>query len=284
MLFAVHISDGVLQTPWLVAGFGGAAVLLLVSMIRIRDEETPRIALLTAAFFVVSLIHVRVGPTSVHLLMNGLVGVILGWRAPLALACGLLLQCWLVQHGGITTLGVNTVVLSLPALAASLLFRLLHRPVFLGRAKPLLVFVSSFAGILSAVFAVGLLVENTRFELETFTAEDALAWTLHPAVLLGAMTLSVLAAALERRLGGAPEFALGMLLGELTVLATVGLNCAVLLLAGERFGPVTPLLLVVLHLPIAVVEGSIVGFTLGFLKKVKPEMLGVCAKQWDVRC
>ncbi len=50
--FAVHISDGVLAAPWLLSGFGGAALLALIGAWRIREEEIPRIALLTAAFFV----------------------------------------------------------------------------------------------------------------------------------------------------------------------------------------------------------------------------------------
>src|SRR6516162_7120099 len=108
--FAVHISDGVLTTPWLAVGFGGLALLLLIGCRRVRDEEIPRIALLTAAFFVASLIHLRVGPTTVHLLLNGLVGVVLGRRAGLAIPVGLLLQALLFQHGGITTLGVNACV------------------------------------------------------------------------------------------------------------------------------------------------------------------------------
>src|SRR6266581_2825350 len=99
-LFAVHISDGVLTAPWLVGGFVLAALLLALAALRIRDEEIPRIAILTAAFFVSSLIHIRVGPTSIHLLLTGLVGVLLGPRAPLAIFVGLVLQATLIGHGG----------------------------------------------------------------------------------------------------------------------------------------------------------------------------------------
>ena len=47
----------------------------------------------------------------------------------------------------------------------------------------------------------------------------------------------------------------------------------VLILGGETHWPVQPLLLVIAHLPIAVVEGVILGFVVGYLAKVKPEML-----------
>src|ERR1051325_1240098 len=116
MLFAVHISDGVLSWPWLAGGFALAALLLWLGARRLRDEEIPRIAILTAAFFVSSLIHVRAGPTSIPLLLSGLVGLVLGTRAALAIFVGLLLQAVLMQHGGYFALGVNTCVMTLPAL------------------------------------------------------------------------------------------------------------------------------------------------------------------------
>ena len=37
--------------------------------------------LLGAAFFVASLIHVPIGFSSAHLILNGLLGVVLGWAA-----------------------------------------------------------------------------------------------------------------------------------------------------------------------------------------------------------
>src|SRR5579871_1324305 len=126
-LWAVHISDGVLSGPWVLGGFCGMALLMLAACYRVRDEEIPRIALMTAAFFVASLIHVRVGPSSVHLLLNGLVGVVLGRRAPLAILVGLGLQAVLLGHGGFTTVGVNACVMALPALLAGWLFAGLQR-------------------------------------------------------------------------------------------------------------------------------------------------------------
>ena len=102
-LFAVHISDGVLTTPWLAGGFALAWLMVWAGWWKLREDEIPRVALLTAAFFVASLIHIRVGPTSIHLLLTGLVGVLLGPRAALAIAVGLLLQVLLIQHGGTTS-------------------------------------------------------------------------------------------------------------------------------------------------------------------------------------
>src|SRR5438270_959338 len=122
-LWAVHIDDGFLTAPWIGGGFAGMALLMLLGAWRIRDDEIPQVALLTAAFFVASLMHVSLGPTSVHLLFNGLVGVVLGRRAGLAIPIGLFLQAALFKHGGFTTVGINSCVMTLPALLAWLLFR-----------------------------------------------------------------------------------------------------------------------------------------------------------------
>ena len=77
----------------------------------------------------------------------------------------------------------------------------------------------------------------------------------------------------ERRLGHAPEFALGLLVGGVAVLATMALNCAVLLWGGQEDWHTLALLTFVAHLPVVVVESVVLGFTVGFLVRVKPEML-----------
>jgi cobalt/nickel transport system permease protein len=150
--WAVHISDGVLSAPWLAGGFVLAGLLALLASYRVRDEEVPRIALLSAAFFVASLLHVRLGPTSVHLLLNGLVGVVLGRRAPLAILIGLGLQAALLGHGGFTTIGINACVMTLPALLAGWMFAALRR---LHGTRPqrrtLLWIVGCFLGVISVL-------------------------------------------------------------------------------------------------------------------------------------
>ncbi len=128
-LFAVHLSDGALATAWWASGFVGLAVMLAVAMWKVREEDVPRIGVLTAAFFVASSVHIKLAvlPTSVHLILNGLVGVVLGRRAPLAIAVGLGLQYLLLQHGGLTTIGINACIVGVPALAAGALYPVLRR-------------------------------------------------------------------------------------------------------------------------------------------------------------
>jgi cobalt/nickel transport system permease protein len=130
----MHLSDGFVPVDWCSAGFVGAAVVVALGLRRLREEDLPKIALMTAAFFVTSSIHIKMGPTSVHAVMTGLVGAILGPYAGIAIFIGLVMQAMLLGHGGFTTLGINTVSLAVPALLFGVTFRrLLTCPGIRGR-------------------------------------------------------------------------------------------------------------------------------------------------------
>jgi cobalt/nickel transport system permease protein len=277
---AVHISDGILRDAWVYGGILLASFLALAASYRVRDEEIPRIALLSAAFFVVSgFINVPFGPTHVHLLLNGLVGVLLGRRAGLAIPLALFLQAALLQHGGMWALGVNSCVMTLPALLAAGLFALVvrlpvrHHPWF-GAA---LVAASVLAWVLFGAFAVALLRAVPAAELTAEDFEAAARVALHPATVAAAVALALPAAWAERRAGNAPEFAWGLLLGVLTVLLTTALNAAALVWGGSEKWHAVALAVFVAHLPLAALEGVVLGFAVAFLARVKPELLGIPA-------
>ena len=277
MLFAVHISDGVLTGPWLAGGFLLASLMLALAAWRLDEAEVPRIGILTAAFFISSLIHIPVPPTSIHLLLTGLVGVVLGPRAPLAITVGLVLQLFLMGHGGYWTLGVNTCVMTVPALLSFLLFQALHRIPWtrsqMGRV--LLVGFSAIVLFLSGVYSFTLVFNTSLTELDKSAVDLANSRLLGHWVLGGALVFAGLAVMAERRLENSPEFPLGFLIGEVSVLLTVALNGLVLFVGGENIPQTVILALMMAHLPFAVVEGIILGFVVGFLAKVKPELLGM---------
>ena len=131
----VHISDGVLSPPVLGAGWAITAILIVLTLRKAKAEEIPKLSVITAAFFVASLIHIPVGPTSVHFILNGLAGVMLGVLAYPSIFIGLVLQALLFGHGGITVIGVNTIDMGLPALAACGIFKLKEKTRIKGRAE-----------------------------------------------------------------------------------------------------------------------------------------------------
>lgn len=199
----MHISDGVLSGQVLAGGAVISVAGLALGLKNIDYDKLPRVALLSAVFFVASLIHVPVGPSSVHLILNGLVGVILGWASFPALFVGLVLQAVLFQFGGLTVLGVNTANVALPAVLVYYVFAPLMR-----RGK----------GITPALAAFGA--------------------------------------------------------GACSILLTALLTGLSLYLSSDDFMGAA-WAIVVAHLPVVVLEGLITAGAVVFLKKVKPELLGM---------
>ena len=119
----MHISEGVLSPAILGLGAALAAVCTAAGLRRLDHERLMTVAILAAAFFVGSLIHVPIGPASAHLILNGLLGAILGWAAFPAILVALVLHAVLFQYGGFTVLGVNTFNMAFPAVLGFYLLR-----------------------------------------------------------------------------------------------------------------------------------------------------------------
>ncbi len=195
----MHISEGVLSGPVLISGMVLTATGTAVGLKKLDYDRIAQAGMLSAAFFVASLIHIPIGPGSVHLILNGIVGFLLGWGAVPAILVAVFLQAVIFQFGGITTLGVNTVIMALPAVICYYLFSTLLWK------KPAVAFAAAFAcGFLS--------------------------------VLLG------------------------------------GIIAGLALMFTEKNFLEIALLLIGAHLPVMITEGFITAFSVGFIKRVQPEM------------
>ncbi|MEW6351636.1 MAG: cobalt transporter CbiM [Thermodesulfobacteriota bacterium] len=112
----MHISEGVLSPQVLIAGAALAAAGTAIGLRKLDQEKLPLVGVLSATFFVASLVQVPAGgPISMHLVLNGVCGLLLGWAAFPAILVGLILQALLFQFGGLTTLGVTTFNIAAPA-------------------------------------------------------------------------------------------------------------------------------------------------------------------------
>ena len=144
----MHISDGVLSGPVLCAGAVISLIGTGIGLKRVDYEKIVHVAIFSSAFFVASLIHINIGPVSVHLILNGIVGLLLGFAAVPAILAALLLQSIFFQYGGLTTLGVNVVIMAVPAVLSHYLFLPL-----LGKSSNL-TFISGFmSGFFSIMFS-----------------------------------------------------------------------------------------------------------------------------------
>ncbi len=119
----MHISEGILSAPVLISGGIIAVAGTVIGLKKIDFRHIMPTALFSSAFFVASIIHVPLGPGSVHLVLNGLLGIILGWTSFPAILIGLFLQAIFFQFGGLVVLGVNTVTMAVPALCCYYLVR-----------------------------------------------------------------------------------------------------------------------------------------------------------------
>jgi ABC-type Co2+ transport system permease subunit len=62
---AMHISEGILSPAVLIGGAAFAAAGVAIGLKNLEQKEIPTVGILSAAFFVASLIHVPAGPVTV---------------------------------------------------------------------------------------------------------------------------------------------------------------------------------------------------------------------------
>ncbi len=124
----MHISDGIIDTNICIIANVASVALVYLSGRKTPADEIPKIGMMGAALFVASLIHFPLGGTSIHLGLFGLAGIILGRHAFPAIFAALLFQSLILQHGGLITLGVNSLNMGAGAFVAWLIWRIRFAP------------------------------------------------------------------------------------------------------------------------------------------------------------
>lgn len=163
----MHISEGVLSAPVLLTGAATTVAGVAVGLKTMDNEDIPKTAIVSSALFVASLIHIPLGPTSVHLILNGVAGILLGWQVFPAFLIALFLQAVLFQFGGLTSLGMNTINVALPAIVGYYLFKSLLK--FNRNDKQLFLGVISFVcGIVPVFLTTIMLAISLVFTNESF--------------------------------------------------------------------------------------------------------------------
>jgi cobalt/nickel transport system permease protein len=114
----MHISEGILSTPIIVVTTTIIVPLIALIVKKIENKDITKVAMMSGLFFISSFIHIPLGFTSIHLVLSGLIGAVLGLNAILAIFIALIFQALFFGYGGISTLGINTLIIALPALIA----------------------------------------------------------------------------------------------------------------------------------------------------------------------
>ncbi|MGE8548135.1 cobalt transporter CbiM [Alcaligenes sp. WGS1538] len=130
----MHLSEGILSAPVVTSSLVLSGALVAATVRRLNERTIPLAAMLGCVFFALGTIHVPVGPGSVHLILNGLLGALLGWTALPVIALALVLQAALFGFGGFAVWGANLLIMGLPAVLAHYLARpwLQTRPLLAG--------------------------------------------------------------------------------------------------------------------------------------------------------
>ena len=154
----MHISEGVLSAPVLLAGWAVTAPAVAAILWRVRQSEIPRIACFSALFFVASFVHLPVGVSSMHLMLSGLVGAFLGSRAILAIFVALFLQGVFFGFGGLSVLGVNTAVIGFPAVLGGLFAAAAKAQELKVRMQKIYLFLAGFVPIVCSMLLLDLVL------------------------------------------------------------------------------------------------------------------------------
>lgn len=194
MLWAVHIADGVIEPIWMGAGLVVMSCLIAAGSWKLSEEQIARTGVFTAILFVASLIHPPIPGAKVHLLLNGLAGILLGRQAGLAVPIALLLQSLLFSHGGLYTLGINCTTIGVPAIMVAGLYSVIRSVIGLqSRWKRLLIgALCGGLGVILTLMSYYLVLRFGSIQGEDLQALANIAFVLHIPILIIEMVISAL--------------------------------------------------------------------------------------------
>ncbi len=125
----MHIPDGLLPVWLWVSGFLVMACLLTFSLYRLRNmdmkKKIPLLGVLSAAMLVVMSLEIL--PLAYHLNLSVAAGILLGPSLGFVAAFIVNLMLALMGHGGITVIGLNTLLLGAEAMLGHTLFYFLTK-------------------------------------------------------------------------------------------------------------------------------------------------------------
>ena len=143
----MHISEGILSGGMLAAGWAGSIAGISYGLKKTDTSKIVQTALISSAFFLASLVNVRIGPSSTHLSLLAPMGLILGEAVFPAVFVALLLQAVLFQFGGLVVLGANTFAMATSALLVYFVFgRAIHE----SKHVSFLAFMAGFSAVMIA--------------------------------------------------------------------------------------------------------------------------------------
>lgn len=241
----IHIPDGVLPAWLWISGFVVAAVILAAALRRLRGMDPSRtvpILGVMAATMIVSM-SLEIIPIGYHINLTVLAGILLG--PALGFVCAFIVDVILalLGHGGVTVVGLNTIMTGSEICLGWLLFTVLTR--LLGRQR---LRVAAAAATICTLAVTTTMLVGLVAVARINPAAGAETGALNPATLRIENPFSVRHAAVTPTArGSAPTISIG------------------------RFAAIV----YVLGVPGWIIEALLVSFVVGFIAKVRPDLLGL---------
>ncbi|MGB9867824.1 MAG: energy-coupling factor ABC transporter permease [Bacillota bacterium] len=195
----LHVPDGLLSPAWAIGGFAITGVLLAVAlrMVGVQGGRGSMAWIAGASAFMLLAMSVPIplAPIPVHLNLMAMTGILLGvWRGVIAAFVTNLLLA-LMGHGGITALGLNTLLTSSEVIVASLVFQTLRRRLAPGKAAGASAAIAlSLSAALTAEVMSGAAAELVHGQSETTFSPLRFLALASPVFVLGILVESILTA------------------------------------------------------------------------------------------
>lgn len=154
----MHIPDGILPVWLWLGGFVAMAIGLGMSLIRLRNMDmkvkVPLLGTLSAAMLVA--MSLEIVPIAYHINLSVATGILLGPSLGFVAAFIANVMLAMIGHGGVTVLGLNTLLLGSEAVLGHAFFTLLGRrvPVFWRAAAATVITLILTTGLLIAIVAI----------------------------------------------------------------------------------------------------------------------------------
>ncbi|QDF29910.1 cobalt transporter CbiM [Halarcobacter anaerophilus] len=157
----MHISDGILSSEVAITTAVITAGLVIYSLKNLKSKNIALVSAMSAVFFIASFIHIPLGPTQIHLILIGIIGILIGPCVFLSILIALLFQAVLLGYGGITSLGANVIIMSLPAYITYLVVK---KGWFDRLSEKIKYFAIGFFPVLLSTFLLALILSLSKKE------------------------------------------------------------------------------------------------------------------------
>jgi len=171
----MHIVDGALDNTVVIGGAALAVAGIAYGLKRVDLERIPQMGVLNATFFIASLVHIPVGPTSLHLILNGLIGLAF---------IALLLQAVFFGYGGLIVLGINTLNIALPSV---IVWLLLEKKILTSSPKQAAIWGGIAGGLSILLTAIMVSISLTLSGDAFIPAAKLVLWSHIPLILIEAL-------------------------------------------------------------------------------------------------